>query len=212
MDDWARIEEQARHTNDPAWWAEQETAKAQQIADRKFLAVQPKGIPAGLPALHEVNPQQLQAVDLRLEGKPYKEIAELCGYATPQAAFAAVKGYYQRYGQDRKPSEVRAEAQAQLDSAAAMATRIMIAYEAKDADVSLRAMGQLVRIKEREAKMFGADKPMQVNVIEYTRRLAIQKGYTPEEAMQIAILAQAHAEGMIQQNGLPELPSPDDDA
>jgi hypothetical protein len=102
----------------------------------------------------QAHPRQLQALELRLAGATYDEIAERLGYASRSGAFNAVDSALKLT--KREPAEgVRRLSAERLD-------RATLAIWRKVSAGDLHAIDVLLRVESRRAKLLGLDAPQQL--------------------------------------------------
>ena len=116
-----------------------------------------------------------QALQLRLEGASYREIARTLGWKDHSSAYAHVQESMQAIVQE-PAEELRTLELERLD-----ADYLALAPAARKGDVS--SILARLRIMERRAKYTGLDKPILVDIRERLVAIAIEGGMDPDEAI-----------------------------
>ena len=108
-----------------------------------------------------------QALDMRLEGKEYSEIALALGYANASGPYNAIQSLMRRYAFESL-AELRGVEGARLD-------KMMAAVWASACTGDLDAIDTVLKIQQRRARLFGLDKPVRIDVDTEPRQTAILK-------------------------------------
>lgn len=97
--------------------------------------------------------RQAKALQLRLEGRPWQQVADLAGYAHVSSAHKAVKTALDRVPK-ANAEQYRALEEQRLDELTRLASE---ATRPAEGGVNLDAVRTLVRISERRSKLLGLD-------------------------------------------------------
>ena len=120
----------------------------------------------------------IQAVDMRLAGSAYSDIAKALGYADESGAWRAVDRLLSR--QKRESADaIRGIEVNRLDKLIAAIWPRALAGDGKMIDVVLRIM-------ERRARYLGLDAPARIDLVADLRRIAEAEGLDPDEAVAVA--------------------------
>ena len=108
------------------------------------------------PYLARLRVRQQQAVDMRLEGKTFRQIAEALGYASDGAAYNAVRHLLEKATVERA-DELRRVDGARLEN-------LLGAIWARASAGDLDAIDSVLKILQQRARLFGLNKPVEVSV------------------------------------------------
>lgn len=136
-------------------------------------------LPSGKSRGNEINHRQLRALELRLTGMPYEDIADTLGYAGRAAAYSAVRAVIAR----REHEAVEEMRQIEGDRLDTMAATLWPLVKTGD----LQAVDRMLKIMQRRAALFGLDLAGRVDVMAagevdldgaFARILAVARGTT----------------------------------
>lgn len=119
-----------------------------------------ENLPSGKSRGNEVNHRQLRALELRLTGMQYEDIANQLGYADRAAAYGAVRAVIARR-EHEAVDEMRTIEGARLD---AIAATLWPLVETGD----LAAVDRMLKLMQRRAALFGLDLAGRVDVMAAT--------------------------------------------
>jgi len=126
----------------------------------------------------EAKEKQKQALQLRLAGVTFDEIAERLGYAQKSGAWHAVakalNDIPKREAMDYKLLNLE------------RLNRAILALWSKVLSADLQAILALVRIVAEINKLTGAYEPLKLDITEHIREMAKQEGWDPDEAVREA--------------------------
>lgn len=137
------------------------------------------GEPITSPRRLRARSKGIQALELRLTGKAYREIAAAVGYGSAQAAWEAVKAELDRQAQE-PAAELRKVEVERLDKLFTVAYPMALATlkdPKADQKLAMQAVDRCLRIQERRARLLGLDAPM---IFDW-RREAKEKGLPAAE-------------------------------
>lgn len=122
------------------------------------------------PVVRDLNAatRALAALDLALQGLPYREIAKRAGYASVSGAFGAVQRELQRTMQ-HKADDLRTLEARRLDA-------LLVAMMPKALGGDTWSVDRVLAIMERRARLFGLDTPpdAQMAAANYTKRVILE--------------------------------------
>ena len=126
-----------------------------------------------------------QALDMRLEGKEYSEIARALGYANGSGPYNAIQSLMRRYALESL-SELRDVEGARLD-------KMLAAVWARATTGDLDAIDTVLKIQQRRARLFGLDRPVRIDVDLEPRQTVILKiGDQPPRVIDLKDLDLTH--------------------
>ncbi len=126
----------------------------------------------------ESEANEVNALELRLTGETYRQIAVTLGYAGPAGAYKAVQAALKKYGREMA-EDVRALELARLDE-------LLGAQWPGAMDGDVQAGNLVLKIMDRRAKFLGLDQHLMVDVTERVRELADALGLDADDAVRIA--------------------------
>lgn len=122
-----------------------------------------KARPASSPARMDTRARAAEAVRLRAEGLPYREIAEQLGFSSENAANKAVLALMRRT-ETEAVDELRTLETVRLDRLWRSAVRGIERSEKSEQGVSAALITAAVRVSERRARLLGLDAPARVDM------------------------------------------------
>lgn len=144
--------------------------------------------PASSPDRIDHRSRAADATRLRAEGVPYREIADLLGYSSENAANKAVLGLLQRTETDAV-ADLRALEAERLDRLTRVTLEGITASTQSPQGLSAPLVSAAVRISERRARLLGLDAPQRVEMTspvdideiarEFTELLEAAAGHPP---------------------------------
>lgn len=133
------------------------------------------GAPRKMPA----KLRRVAALELRLAGRPYREIADCLGYTSVSGAFAAVEKALHEHAAVPADDLLYLEL-ARLDA-------LLAAYWPRaTADHDLQAATFVVNVIHRRAKLLGLEAPRRVDVSGLVASWAESQGLDAREVIQVA--------------------------
>lgn len=135
---------------------------------------------------HDADLRAAMAVQSRLRGNSYQQIAIELGYAGKQGAYEAVSRGIRNFARE-SAEEVRDLEVARLDA-------LMHAYWTKALDGNLPAAEYVLKVMLRRAALLGLDAPRKVDITAMVRQVALEHGLDPDEAIR-------HAEAIVKAAG-----------
>lgn len=127
-----------------------------------------------------IQQKALEAVELRKQGKSYREIADTLNYSSTNTAQKAVMGMLKEMLGE--PAEELRQLEASRIDELWYGVREM--FESADSPLlKLYAVDRLLKLSERRSKLLGLDAPVKVNLEVKIRQMALALGLDEEEAV-----------------------------
>jgi len=133
------------------------------------------------PALPPEGSRMREALDLRLAGESYQDIADTMGIAVPTAHQHVAEAIERLTGEEVRSAEVARQLQLlRLD--------LLLAAQWRKAtlDGSPNAAMTVLKIMERQSKLLGLDAPVRIDIEHRIREMAVAEGLDPDEAVEEA--------------------------
>lgn len=135
------------------------------------------------PKKIQVQMRQTQALEMRMAGATFVQIAERLNYKNPMGARKAVEAGILRHV--REPSETARELE--LERLDRLLMRLWPrAMSPKIDPPDYQAVDRVMSIMSRRAKLMGLDAPQRVDITGWVRDMAQQEGLDPDRAVKDA--------------------------
>jgi hypothetical protein len=121
-----------------------------------------------------------QALDLRIAGHSYAEIADVMAVSIPTAH------QYVNEAIERMTAEEVRHAEVARSMMLLRLHALLAAQWKKALHGDVNATASCLRIMEREARLLGLDAPQRVDITARIRQMAIEEGLDPDEAVEEA--------------------------
>lgn len=122
--------------------------------------------------------RQAIAIQRRLAGDTYAQIATELGYAGSQGAYEAVRAGLRAFATETA-DQVRAMEVARLD-------QLMQAHWQQALDGDIKHTTIVLDIMRRRANLLGLDAPKRIDISSMVRQVALEHGLDPEQAVKDA--------------------------
>lgn len=130
---------------------------------------------------HDAHIRAAQALDLRMGGATYRQIAERLGYKGPSGALQAVRLALHEHAAE-PATQVRDLEAARLDRLMMSLWPTATSMTAPHAE-RMAAIDRVIKLMDRRAALLGLDAPRKVDLGAWIADMAMREGLDPEQAV-----------------------------